>query len=96
MKAFILQTQIYVPKNKFQELVQSELKILDHTLCENFKEANNLLSEAYDSAVRKYKGKARINEFIKMKTNENITLFWVVDTIYMSVYNVVNNLTNEK
>lgn len=92
-KQFIKIKNQHVPKNKFQKLVQESLSELEGVLVSDFKTAQKLIQIAYKDAIDSYNGSAKVLELKSFKNDENQSLFYVDDVIYLSVYGVKNDLT---
>lgn len=91
-KKFIRISRIYQTKNKLQLLILKKLELLDHTLIPTELSASQIIKTEYDDALNQYKGKAAIPE-LKMSKNDNTTIYYIEDVIYIHVLTVINDLT---
>lgn len=95
-KTFTKVTTTYTTKNKLQKAILENMKELDCTLCGNHGKALQLISLAYNDAVNNYNGKAKKPELKRIEVNDTTDSIIVEDVITLSVYDVVNDLTQAK
>lgn len=93
-KHFIKVTQTYATKNKVQELCLKGLIHLDHTLCHDFRQANEFIKTNYNTAINSYVGRAKLPELREDFSDKTLTIFTVEDVIVIKVYEVTKDFTN--
>lgn len=95
-KTFTKVTATYSCKNKLQKAILENMKELDGTLCGNQGGAFRLIELAFNDAVNNYNGTAKKPELKRFEPNGTTASFIVDDVITLSVYDVVNDLTQSK
>ncbi len=92
-KQFTKVTKTYSTKNKLQLYILKELELLDGFLFLNKSEAIKHINLLYNIALETYNGNAAVPPLKNFEANENDTVFYVEDVIYISIYTVKTDLS---
>jgi hypothetical protein len=93
IKQFTKVTKTYATKNKLQLLILTTMQDIDCTLFDNKGEATNYIFQLYNNALLAYKGNAAIPELKTFDGAKNVMQFYVEDVLWVSMYNVQNDLS---
>lgn len=92
-KQFTKVTKTYSTKNKLQLYILKELELLDSFLFLNKSEAIKHIKQSYNVALETYNGNAATPPLKNFEANENDTVFYVEDVIYISIYTIKTDLS---
>jgi hypothetical protein len=86
-------TKTYSTKNKLQLYILKELELVDGFLFLNKAESVEHIRQLYNVALETYNGNAAVPPLKNFEANENDTVFYVEDVIYISIYTVKTDLS---
>jgi hypothetical protein len=92
-KQFFRIAKTNASKNKVQLLIIKHFELIDKTLFDSLKEAENMIIQSFENALREYSGHAKIPELKKHNASNDTIIYLVEDLIYTDIITVKNDFT---